>query len=180
MRVRFLALFLALVIIFALLSGCGVTIGFKNPVEQCKEDISKFISDDVVAKTGETYKTKWFEFTIQAIEKVSSHAGYQAEKGYRLCKIPITLKSTWNDAIPMGLFDFYIDAVDFFEYIWAIKPLDSMMMPEKFDLKPGETVEYVMVFEVPDDAVKPILCYTENDKTGKDGKTYAIALENYR
>jgi hypothetical protein len=177
MRIKTLALLLALAIVFIGLAGCEHTISFKDPAAQRKEDISNLIAGEVAAKTGETYQTKWFEFTVQSIEKVSEHLGYKAKEGHRLYKIPVTLKNTWNGAIPMGLFDFYMDAPDFDEYIWAIPPLDGSMMPEKFDLQPGETVQYLMIFEVPANAADLSLSYTENYEGGNDGATYSIRIK---
>jgi len=78
----------------------------------------------------------------------------------------------------MGLFDFYMDAPDFDEYIWAIPPLDDAMMPEEYDLAPGEAIQHIMIFEVPVDTVELVLLYTENHESGEDGATFAIPIDS--
>jgi len=77
----------------------------------------------------------------------------------------------------MGIFDFYMDDPNFEEYIWAIPPLDSTMMPEEFNLAPNESVQHVMAFEVPAETTKLALVYTENDENGHDGVTFSIAID---
>jgi hypothetical protein len=175
MRIKILLFLLILALIVSTFSGCKF-ISFSDPVKKRRKSISDLIAGDVTGKAGETYKTQWFEFTAESIDTVDAYAGRKAKDGHRLYKIPIALKSVWNETIPMGLFDFYMDAPDFEEYIWAIAPLDETMMPEKFDLKPGETIQYVMIFEAPADAAGLALLYTENYANGKDGATYAIYI----
>jgi len=177
MRIKSIVLLLTLALVFISLAGCGNDIiSFRDPVEKRKEAISNFIAGNVAAEAGETYKTEWFEFTIHSIDKVDSYAGHKAEKGYRLYKVLISEKNIRDESIPMGIFDFYMDAPAFEEYIWAIPPLDDTMMPEEFDLEPDEAVQYVMVFEVPTNTAKLALVYTENYEDGEDGATFSIAV----
>jgi hypothetical protein len=180
MRTKTLVLLLSLAFIFVGFVGCDL-ISFRDPAEKHKEAISKFISDsiskDVTGKTGETYQTKWFEFTVPSIEKVADYAGRRAEKDHQLYKVQISVKNNREEPIPMGTFDFYMDAPDFDEYIWAIPPLDDSMMPEDFILEPGNTVQYVMIFEVPIGAANLSFSYTESDASGNDGATYSIRIK---
>jgi len=177
MRIKLLALLLALGCIFIALTGCEHTISFKDPAEERKDSISELIAGDVAGKVSETYKTKWFEFTIQSIDKVKSYADHKAKEGYQLYKVLITEKSVWDSSVPMGIFDFYMDDIDFTEYIWAMSPLDDTMMPEEFELEPNQTVQYVMVFEVPTNTTNLALVYTENDESGEEGATFSIRID---
>jgi hypothetical protein len=158
-------------------SACEHSISFVNPAEKRKESISNYIADEVTATPGKSTQTKWFAFTVQSITTVEAYAGYAAKDAQKLYKIDLTLKNTHSETVPMGLFDFYLDAPDFTEYIWAIPPQDSTMMPERFDFKPGETVRYVLLFEVPQNAAGLSLLYTENDAAGRDGETYSIKID---
>ena len=180
MRFKSMALLLALAFVFIVLAGCEHVISFNNPAEKRRESISDFISGntpgEVAAEPGETYRTKWFEFTIHSIEKVDSYAEHAAEDGHQLYRVIITEKNVWDDIIHMGIFDFYMDAPDFTEYVWAIPPLDDTMMPEAFDLEPGEAIQHVMIFEVPVNTAELALMYTENNENGEDGATYSIYI----
>jgi len=181
MRIRLAALLLGAALVFVSLAGCSHTISFTNPAEKRRESISEFVSGNtpgnVSAATGETYTTKWFEFTVHSIDKMDTYMDYKAKEGHQLYKILITVKSIWDTTIPMGLFDFYMDAPDFTEYIWAISPLDSTMMPEEYSLEPSQSVQYVMIFEAPTDTVGLALLYTENHDDGSDGATFSIPIE---
>jgi len=181
MRIRLAALLLAAAFVFIGLTGCSHTISFTNPAEKRRESISDFISGntpgDVTAEPGKTYATKWFEFMVHSIEKADAYMGYAAEEDHQLYKVLLTVKSIWDEPIPMGLFDFYMDSPDFTEYIWAIPPLDGTMMPEEYNLEPNKTVQYAMIFEVPADTAGLALMYTENYKGGEDGATFAIPVE---
>lgn len=182
MRLKFLALFLVLALVCVSMIGCD-RISFTDPAVKRRESISKYIdgnipqAKDVAAETGKTYNTKWFDFTIHSIDKTDAYGGYKTKEGNQLYNVLITLKSTCDEPIPMGTFDFYLDAPDFAEYIWPIPPLDDTMMPEKYDLAPGEAVQYIMLFEVPTDTAGLILSYTETADNGVDGATFSIAVE---
>jgi hypothetical protein len=173
-----LALILMVAFIFVAFVGCDIS--FRDPAEKRRESISKFISGsiskDVAGKTGETYQAKWFEFTVHSIERATAYEDYREKPGFRLYFVSISIKSAWEEALPMGLFDFYMDAPDFDEYIWAIAPLDDAMMPEKYDLEPDKTVQYSMVFEVPTSAANLSLCTTESDANGTDGATFSFRI----
>lgn len=173
MRKKICLLILAMLFVF---SGCDI-VSFRSPAEKRKEDISNYLAKDVAAKTSETYQTKWFSFTIETIKKVNFYGGYKAKKDHQLYEVQILIKSNWEDPIPMGTYDFYMDAPDFEEYIWGIAPLDDAMMPEKFNLNPSESVQYVMVFEVPIASAHLTLVYTESYESGKDGKSFSIAVD---
>jgi len=178
MKIKSLVLLFAFALILVGLAGCGRDIiSFRDPAEKRREAISEFIDKDVAVETGETYKTEWFEFTIHSIDKVKSYAGYEAKDGNRLYKVLVTEKNIADKAIPMGSFDFYMDAPAFEEYIWALAPLDDTMMPESFELEPGEVVQYVMIFEVPVKTDKLALVYTESYDGGGDGATFSIPVK---
>ncbi|MCL2105779.1 MAG: DUF4352 domain-containing protein [Oscillospiraceae bacterium] len=175
MRIKSLTLLLVLAMIFVCLAGCDIS--FTDPVLKRRESISNFLEKDVAGEIGETYNTKWFKFTIQSIDKVSTYKDHTAKAGFQLYQASITIKSTSEENIPMGTFDFYMDAPDFDEYIWSLPPLDDSMMPEKYDLKPDETVNYTMVFEVPADTAELALLYTESHEGGKDGAAFAFLVD---
>ena len=171
-----LALLLALAFAFICLAGCDL-ISFTDPAVKRRESIANFLDKDVTGKAGETYKTKWFEFAIDSIEKADAYKTCQAKKGHQLYVVLVTVKSIGEEPVPMGIFDFYMDAPDFTEYIWPIPPVDDTMMPEEYDLESGETVQYTMIFEVPTDTTGLALLYTENYEGGNDGATFSIDIE---
>jgi len=180
MRIKLLALLLVFVLVFMGLTGCSKIISFKSPAEKRRDSIANFIAGDVIGegevtgKIEETYKTKWFEFTVHSIGKVDSYADHTAERGNQLYKTLITEKNISDVTLLMGTFDFYMDAPNFEEFIRAVAPLDDTMMPEEFNLEPDETVQYVMIFEVPTGTAELALMYTEFFENEGIGTTFVI------
>ncbi|MCL2044177.1 MAG: DUF4352 domain-containing protein [Treponema sp.] len=157
MHLKNCALLFTLVFSMAAISGC---------------DKAKEIS----AGIGETISTRWFEYTVHSVDKVNSYAGYESTEDYQLYSVLVTLNNTFDTIIPMGTFDFYMDDPIFYEYVWPLDPLDDTMMPENFDLRPGQSVQYHMIFEIPVGVSKLELIYTEIDSSDKEGNTYKIMI----
>lgn len=180
MRNKTLALLLVLTFVFISLAGCDL-ISFNDPAIKRRDSISKYIDENIsgneTGEIGKSYTSKWFEFKIHSIDKVDAYASRKTKEGHQLYKVLITLKSTWDKPIPMGTFDFYMDAPDFTEYIWGIPPLDDSMMPEKFELKPSESVQYVIIFEAPTNTAELAFLYTENYESGDEGASFAFYVD---
>ena len=174
MRTKTLAFIFALIFVVVCLCGCGDIIN--DVIDDVVNTTSQFLSGNVTGQIGKAYSTQWFEFTIHSINKVDSYAGYEPASGYQLYDVLITEKNIFDKSIPMGTFDFYMDDPDFEEYIFSIDPLDNTMMPEEFDLKTGETVQYHMIFEIPEGVTKLALMYTEFDTDNNEGTTFTVYI----
>jgi hypothetical protein len=171
MRTKTLALIFVLVFSVICLCGCS------DVIDDVVNSAAQFLSGDVTGQIGKTYSTQWFEFTIHSINKVDSYAGYEPASGYQLYDVLITEKNIFDESIPMGTPDFYMDDPDFEEYIWGIDPLDNTMMPEEFYLEPGETAQYHIIFEIPQEVTKLALMYTEFDVNDNEGATFTIYVK---
>ena len=157
MRSKILVLILGIFLVVGSLTGC-----FRQNFE---------------FQIGETQSTKWFDFTVHSIEKVDSYVGHELADDYEIYKVDITLKNTFEAIIPMGTFDFYMNDPVFWRPSWPIAPLDDTMMPEEFDLRPNQTVRYIMIFEVPTIHTNLAFVYTEFDANEKEGNTFTIFVE---
>lgn len=169
----------ALVLTAALLfGGCGeaVTNAISDTVDGAANAIAEQISPNVTGEVGKTYATQWFEFTIKSAAKVDSYAGYTAVEGYELVDVVVVETNTFDDSIPMGLVDFYMDEETFVDYCYPLDPIDDTMMPDMFELAPGDTAEYHMVFEVPEGYSKMNLIYIEYAEGDVEGATFTIAI----
>lgn len=138
--------------------------------------VAQMLKGNVKGEIGKTYSTQWFEFTVKSIEKVDSYAGYKAQNGFELYSVLMNEKSTFDEEIPMGTVDFYMDTDSFEEYIYPIDPLDNTMMPLEFALNKGDVAEYYMVYEIPADTKGLMLCYTEIDEKETEGALFTIAI----
>jgi hypothetical protein len=163
------------VILSASLSGCGDKA--RDVALNAAESVVQMLSGKVTGEIGATYATQWFRFTIESINETSEYAGYLAEEGYTLYDVLITETGTFEEASPMGTFDFYMDAPSFDDYVYPLDPISDEMMPLEFDLGPRETVEYHMVYEVPMDSVGLKIMFTEVDEDENEGVTFNIPIE---
>lgn len=163
------------------LSACGKSVeqiadGAAGAVSSAGRALGQLLEGDVKGELGKDYRTRWFSFNIESVEEVPEYAGYVAGEGNLLVDVLITETCIFEDPIPMGTYDFYMD-VDWYEdYIYPIDPLDDSMMPDDFELAPGETVEYHMVYEIPTDTAGVVLMYTEVDEDETEHATFTIPL----
>ena len=157
-------------------SGVGgiVSSVVDQAVESAKLTAARLVEGNIKGEVGKVYSAKWFDFTIESIEKISSIEGYSPEDGNILIKAVVTEKGTFEEPGPMGTFDFYLDSETFEEYVWAMPPLNDSMMPEEFDLDTNEIVKYTLVFEVPDGLDDLQLMYTEVDERDSVYATFVI------
>ena len=144
-KIRLLALAVLLVLT---LTGCDLVNELGSKVEEIRNDI---ISGDVTGEIGKTYSTQWFDFSVNAIERVDQYQDQVPAEGMQFIKAEIFEKSTYDKAIPMGTFDFFVDHDSFDEYIWPMDPWHDSMMPAEFELNKGDSVTYTLIFEVPAD-----------------------------
>jgi hypothetical protein len=169
----FLGLVLSVVLAIAL-PGCGNSV--REAALNTAKSVVEMLSGDVTGETGKTYATQWFEFTVQSIDEVSEYAGYTPGAGNTLYDVLITETGTFDEASPMGTFDFYMDAPSFDEYIYPLDPLNDEMMPLEFELESKQTVEYHMIYEIPADTAELKLMYTEVDSEENTGVTFNIPI----
>ena len=165
MRKKLLVVVFVILMLFAF-SGCS----------QVVEGIRQTLSGDVNGEIGESYSTKWFAFTINSAKEAHNYAGYAPPAGNRLIVVDITETGVFEQPSTMGTFDFYLDADNFINYYWPLDPFDDSMMPMQFLLEKGETVEYNMVYEIPEEAPNLKIIYTEIDIEDNEGVSFIIDL----
>jgi hypothetical protein len=162
-------------------SACGKTVELAadpaaNAVSSAGRALGQLLEGDVTGEIGKDYRTKWFSFNIASVEEVAAYAGYTPEEGYTLIDVIVSETNIFEDAIPLGTFDFYMDSDSFVDYIYPLDPLDDSMMPLEFELMPDESVEYHMVYEIPIERDGLVLMYTEFDEDDVEHATFTINL----
>lgn len=156
-----------------LLGGCKQV---TETITSAAEIAAQRVSGDIRGEVGTAYATQWFEFTVKSAKAVDSYAGYTPEDGYQLVDIVVSETNIFDDTIPMGIVDFAMDNDDFDVYYFALDPLDDTMMPEEFELEPGESAEYHLVYEVPEGYTELMLLYLEVDEEDNEGDLFTIYI----
>ncbi|MDR3280968.1 MAG: hypothetical protein LBT23_10680 [Synergistaceae bacterium] len=142
------------------------------------QSIAGMLKGDVTGEIGHEYKTRWFNFTVHSIDRVSEYAGYEPDEGNILLDVVVEEFCTFENSIEMGTFDFFMDADSFDEYAYPLNPLDDTMMPEEFKLGPKERKKYHMVYEAPSDAKGVKLIYKEIDEEENTHATFTINIKD--
>jgi len=137
---------------------------------------SAVIAGSVTGEIGKTYSTQWFDFSVESVELVPEYAGYVPEEGNILVDIVVTEVSTFDDPIPMGTFDFFVDHITFEDYIYPLTALNDTMMPEEYTMNKGESVTYHLIYEIPEGLDEVSFYYVEVDETDQEGTTFRIKI----
>ena len=156
------------------LSGSGAA----DKTQNADSRVASVITNDMRGEIGGLYRTQWFDLSVNSMEVVKEYGGQTADAGYRFVVLEVYEKNTWDgeETIPMGTFDFYVDHASFIDYIWPESPWTANMMPDEFDLAPGEEVTYMVVFVVPEGLTDADFIYIEIDEAEGVGSTFAINL----
>ncbi|MDR0500791.1 MAG: hypothetical protein LBG97_06050 [Coriobacteriales bacterium] len=157
-------------------AGCGAQEELGNAVNSVTEAVGQLLTGDVTGEVGKDYRTQWFTFNIKSVTEVSSYAGIEPEEGNTLIDVVIYEKNIFEEAIPMGTFDFWMEAPTFDRPVYPLDPEDSTMMPLEFDLETSESVTYHMVYEVPKNTADLVLKFTEVDVDSREGATFTIKV----
>lgn len=132
---------------------------------------------------GEEVSTAWFTFSVEEATCTQEYQGYSAQQGETLVVVELSLRSRYDQAIPMFDTDFQLS--------WqGMEPQDQRCMPvehycqeqlpTEYELQPRETLDGVAVYEIPEEARDLVLTFQEvfDDGTqeGKLGETYTVDL----
>ena len=170
---KILSILIAVSMLF-LFAACGNAVN--QVADSVKVEAARLLQGEVTGEIGKAYATKWFEFTVHSINQVDSYAGYSPDEGYTLVDVVVSEKGTFDEPSIMGTFDFYAysDSGDFYD--WPIAPLDDTMMPEEFYLAKDETVNYHIIFEIPEGLSELKLAYEEIDENEDSYATFIIPI----
>jgi hypothetical protein len=173
---------LALALALALsLAACGsgkdqAESALGDASQSARELLGQLLGGDVTGEVGKDYRTEWFSFNVKSINSVAEYAGYAPGEGNVLIDVLLTETNNFEEALPFGTSDFYMDDISFEEFIYPISPIDDTMMPEEFELGTDESAEYHMIYEIPADTTDLRLMYTEIDETGAEHATFTIPV----
>lgn len=168
----------------SLLAGCNM--GQDNPLNaivgggsssQSSNSSAPSVSDSAgdgyyEGRIGDTMKNEFFEYTVLKANYINEYAGYKPAAGNVLVDTVIRVKNVFGETIPMFNMDFQIQWGDGDEdYGFGVEALygEEGIMPDSYDLGRAETVEYHIVYEVPEGTNEYSISYLEvydDDSTG--------------
>ena len=115
---------------------------------------------------GTTFRTAFFEYSVDSVEFPSEYEGYTPDEGYQFLDVVITIKNTFGEELPMFNSDFQIQWHDLGngpdDYDWGLEMDDSStIMPSEYGLAKGDSCTYHILYEVPAEAKEFSVSYLE-------------------
>lgn len=117
-------------------------------------------------EVGTTFRTYFFDFSVDSCAFPSEYEGYTASEGMQLLDVVITVKNTFSEQLPMFNSDFQIQWHDLgngeYDFDYGIEMDDSStVMPSSYSLAKGDSCTYHVVYEVPAEAKEFSVSYQE-------------------
>lgn len=126
---------------------------------------------------GTTFRTYFFDYSVDSVAFPSEYEGYVASEGMQLLDVVITIKNTFGDTLPMFNSDFQIqwhdlgNGEDDFDY--GIEMDDSStVMPYSYSLANGDTCNYHIIYEVPAEAKEFSVSFMEFFADNTEGDVF--------
>lgn len=125
---------------------------------------------------GKTYETKWFTFSVDAMETAAAYKGMEAGEGevFLICTVTETNNWEGKEPIPMSSEDFYVTREDWTEPVGPETAWEEAMMPLSFELAPDEQVTYDVVFSIPADSKDIQFTYVEINENQDVFATFTV------
>lgn len=134
------------------------------------------LEKDEIHAVGEKISTAFFDYTVTGTTSGRNFEGRRAESGCVFVTVELSIKNTEHYTMPMGRYDFQLQwggGAD--EYCYPLEQYCQAQLPDEYDIPEGESVEGVLVFQVPrsqTDLALGFLEIFENDEQGKAFYTY--------
>ena len=154
--------------------------GCKAASDTGSADTSSTVKDSVNNDNtvlNKKYSTQWFDFTIKTMTTATEYQGYESEPGYKFVVVEIRETNTFSSSLRMSASDYQLEAAGLMEEEkLPYAPFEgvSTMMPEEFELTQGQTVDYDLVYEIPEAIMDISLVYVEIDLKGNVGATFTL------
>lgn len=124
---------------------------------------------------GEEVSNYWFDFTVKQVETAEQWDDYTPAEGKCLVLCTLELENDTKAAVPMGWDDFLLcwDGEQPLSEKTAPLPCRTEeQLPDEFDLLEDETVEGILVYEVPREVKRVALSFLERYNEGESDSRY--------
>lgn len=126
---------------------------------------------------GTTFRTAFFDYSVDAYDFPSEYEGITAEDGMQLLDVVISIKNTFGSELPMFNSDFQIQWYDLGDgdddFDWGLEVEDSStIMPVSYSLPAGESCTYHVLYEVPAEARDFSVSFLELFNDGSEGDLF--------
>lgn len=127
---------------------------------------------------GDTLRSAFFDFTVDGAYLSNSYASYSAGAGSQVLVMRVTVTNTTDYTYEMYDSDFALAWVDGDTTVYPITeyadPVTEEQFPAAYELDPGESKSGLLVFQVPQDALRFYLTYEEVYTGGRVGDACTV------
>jgi len=174
---KILSLLLACTLAMSVLAGCGSSgSGTAANAITAKDGLAE-------GKLGDTFATKWFNWTATGAELADSYGTLKAGDGCTYLIVHATVENTFGEEVPMYANDFQL--------IWGdgdddnARPLNGLldlntqkeMFPTEYALAKGETRTGDSVFKVPAGITSFGYAFCEYLEDGSEGDVFVVYFD---
>lgn len=138
---------------------------------------------DAEGRIGDAMHTTWFDYTVNSAYLCDEYEGYEPLEGNEILVADVTIKNTDRETIPMFDTDFQAqwndDAEDAFAYPITLyladdEVLDDRMLPGEYDLAVNQSINGLLVYEVPAGNKDFSISYLEIYSDGSEGNVFFV------
>lgn len=124
---------------------------------------------------GEEVSNYWFDFTVKKAETAEQWNDIVAEEGKQLVLCTLELECDTEESVPIGWDDFLLcwggeEATE--EKMAALPWQSEEQLPDEFDLRRDETVEGLLVYQIPAEVNRAALAFQERFNEGDSDSRY--------
>ena len=161
-----LALLLSAALMLTALAACGGK----------EDDTNGGESEGEGNYIGDTVRTEWFDFTVEEAYFCDEYEGNTPESGKRLVVASMTLKSRFDESVPMFQEDFPImwGYDEDWDMAYPIDAFTDEQLPDEYNLGIRRTKSGLLVYEVPEDQKDFSIGFMEIFEDDSEGETYFV------
>lgn len=168
---RLIACIAVMMIACMMLTACG------GPARTTVNDVVKAEDGYAEGEIGTTFRTVFFDYSVDSVAFPSEYEGYIPDEGYQFLDVVITIKNTFGEELPMFNSDFQIQWHDLGngpdDYDWGLEKDDSnTIMPSSYELASGASCTYHVLYEVPAEAKEFSVSYLELFSDDSEGDVF--------
>lgn len=131
-------------------------------------------------RIGDTFRTYFFDYSIDSAEVVDSYGSITAAEGNKLVDVVVTINNSFSGQVmPMFIYDFQIawgNGDD--ECCYQAEGLtEEGLMPDEYEIKRGERVTHHILYEVPADATDLSIAFLEEFSDDTQGDIFVTYFE---
>lgn len=154
-----------------MLAACG------TPSGATVNNVVKAVDGYAEGEVGTTFRTAFFDFSVDSVAYPSEYEGYTPTDGMQLLDVVITIKNTFGEELPMYNSDFQIQWHDLgdgdYDFDFGIDMEESStVMPAEYPLAKGDSCTYHIIYEVPAEAKEFSVSYLEFFADNTEGDVF--------